>query len=295
MLTDLTVTMNTGTTLKGAWFKAPHAQTVVIIVTGVEGNLNNNPFLTTLGTTLNQVNVDLIVAHTRDAFNQLSMPNAKTGRIETYGAWSEDFENTDADVAAYLAAALRHRYEHIVLGGHSLGANKVIHYLATRPTSPIDKFLLLSPVNVDRLRDGIAGVQRSTIKHYRQRGHGSYRLPFKMFGWLSSTADTGAQWLTNETLNNVHMEPQANFDQVAAIHQTGALVIGDRDRFTRGNPVKYLKNINVHFKDAQENDLRVIAATGHIYRHKEQALADQVVKLLQQWHFISKEQSNHAS
>lgn len=294
MKTTLTATLTTGTALRGAWFQTGSAQTVVIIVTGVEGNLTNNPFLTTLGRTLNQANIDLMVAHTRDAFNQVSVPNARTGQLETYGAWSEDFRQTDEDVAAYLRVALGADYRHIVLGGHSLGANKVIHYLAAHPKSPVDKFLLLSPVNVDRLRDSISGAQRTTIRRYRRAGQGMRRLPFRLFGWLSGTADTGAQWLTNQTLNNVHLEPRADFRQVAAIRHTGALVIGERDRFTRGNPVAYLQNINRHFRAAAQNDLRFIAATGHIYRHHEQDLADQVVALVRQWRLNEKE-NEHAS
>lgn len=286
MWTELNATTTTGTVLHGAWFRTRNAQTVVIVVTGVEGNLKNNPFLTTLGKALNRAHVDLIVAHTRDAFNQVHVRNAQTGRVEIYGAWAEDFQQTDEEVAAYLRVALRENYAHVVLGGHSLGANKVIHYLAMHPQSAVEKFLLLSPVNVDRLRDSISGSQRATIQRYRRENRGTKRLPFRLFGWLSSTADTGAQWLTNNTLNNVHQDSQGDFRQVAAIQQTGALVIGERDRFTRGNPVKYLKTINRHFPAAEQNDLRFIAATGHIYRHQEQALAKQVVGLMQQWQFI---------
>lgn len=282
MLRVLNVVMDNGTVLRGCLFHDKAASSVVIIVTGVEGNIHNNPFFHNIGKTLNQHGMDLIVAHTRDAFNQVDSRNLTTGAIETYGAWSEDFTSTDSEIQAYLTYA-RTNYQRIFLGGHSLGANKVIHYLANHPEAPIKKFILLSPVNVDQLRDSILPKQRAAITAFRQRGQGKARLPFKLFRWLSATADTGYQWLTNDTLNNVHIEEDGNFTQIGNIQQHGALIIGTRDGFTRGNPRQYLTNINNHFTDPQMNQLVFIPNTGHIYRRQEQTLANQIMKLIHQW------------
>src|SRR5699024_2982615 len=114
----------------------------------------------------------------------------------------------------------------IVLGGQSLGANKVIHYLSKNPGAPIDKTLLLSPVNVDVLRRSITKEQRDYISQAENDHRGKSRLPFKLFRWLAATVDTANEWLSDDTLNNVHFDRSLDFSQVEKIKTNGALIIG---------------------------------------------------------------------
>jgi hypothetical protein len=285
MIRKLTVETTQGTLLEGVIFKAQRAETVVIIITGVEGNIQNNPFYSIIGKKLSNVGVDFIVAHTKDAFNQTKSFNRSTGKIEFYGAGTESFADSDDDVQAYLNWAVERKYKHIILGGQSLGANKVIHYLAMNPNELIDKFLLLSPVNVDVLRRSITKEQRSYILQAENNQRGKSKLPFKLFRWLAADADTANEWLFDDTLNNVHFNKGSDFSQVKKIDINGALVIGTRDRFSGGNPLNYLQNINDHWKNNRENELVLIKDAGHIYRSKEYVLADKLLELLKKWHY----------
>lgn len=194
MLLPLDVTTCSGTVLHGGIFKASQAETVVIFVTGVEGNIHNNPFYTVIGQCLNARNIDMIVAHTRDAFNRVTRVNRLSGRRKTYGSFNEHFGDSDEDIEAYLTFVKKEAYQHIVLGWQSLGANKVIHYLAGHSDASIDKFLLMSPVNLAILRSKISKLQRLTIADLVSRGAGQQLLPFRLFRWLSCTAETGNQW-----------------------------------------------------------------------------------------------------
>ncbi|WP_295730429.1 alpha/beta hydrolase [uncultured Limosilactobacillus sp.] len=283
MLKTLTVITKTGTPLTGRIFKHPHAQTVVILVTGIEGNIQNNPFYTVIGKKLTASGIDLIVVHTRDAFNQTNVFNQLTGQREVYGSFNEDFQDTNGDVGAYLDYAVAAGYQSIILGGQSLGANKVIHFLADHPEAPVDKFLLMSPVNVDVLRRNISYRQRAVIKQRLADGRANQRLPFNLFRWLSSTALTAHRWLTDDTLNNVHPGQQGDFSQLRRINYTGALLIGTRDHFTGGSPVHYLANINSYLPTAADNKLIYIQHAGHIYRQRENVVADKILALLTKW------------
>ncbi|MCD7125571.1 hypothetical protein [Limosilactobacillus caviae] len=60
-------------------------------------------------------------------------------------------------------------------------------------------------------------------------------------------------------------------------------MIGGYDRFTYGDPQKFLENINDHMQTAKQNKLVVIPETGHTYQQKEQQLADELLKLLKTW------------
>ncbi|MBO5575774.1 MAG: hypothetical protein J5956_05690 [Ruminococcus sp.] len=65
---------------------------------------------------------------------------------EIIGSWNERFEYTDDDIDAYLSYAEKLGYKHIILAGHSLGANKVIYYMS-RP-------LIREPDLIDRWQSG---------------------------------------------------------------------------------------------------------------------------------------------
>lgn len=127
----LKVATKRGLILDGAIFKSSQkSDTVLISITGIHGNFYSNPFYVNIGETLNQNVIDFIYAQTNDAFSEIPTINAKTGKEEIIGSWNEDFHNTDEDIEAYLDYAEHLGYQHIILAGHSLGANKVIYYLS---------------------------------------------------------------------------------------------------------------------------------------------------------------------
>lgn len=68
--------------------------------------------------------IDFIYAQTNDAFSEIETYNVKTGEKEICGSWNERFSYTDDDISAYLKFAAEN-YKHVILAGHSLGANKV--------------------------------------------------------------------------------------------------------------------------------------------------------------------------
>lgn len=285
MIRKLNVETSQGTVLEGIIFKSPKTQTAVIVMTGVEGNIQNNPFYTVMGKKLSNAGVDFIVGHTKDAFNRTRSINRSTGKVEEFGARTEVFADSDMDVQAYVRWALEKKYKHIVLGGQSLGANKVIHYLAQNPNSSVDKVLLLSPVNVDVLRRSIPTEQREYISQEEHDQHGKNNLPFKLFRWLACDVDTANEWLFDDTLNNVHFDKNKDFSQVEKIHVNGALVIGTRDRFSGGDPIRFLNNINDHWENNRANELIFIKGAGHIYRSKEYDLANKILELMKKWKY----------
>ncbi len=286
MVRELKVTTRTGLVLNGRLFHSTAAKTVLILITGVEGNIYNNPFYSVIGHQLQQQKVDLVVAHTRDAFNVTNAVNQVTGRQETYGAFDEYFQDGDDDVAAYVNFAMQQHYAHLILGGQSLGANKVIHYLANHPEAPIEHFLFMSPVNLAVLRKKIDRGQRSVIQEMVNAGRDEERLPFRLFRWLTSTAGNANRWLTDNTLDNVHFDPRGNFSQLKAITKSGAFLIGENDHFTGGDPATYLRTLNHQMVTAEQNRLIFIQNASHIYRNREQEVSAAISNLLKNWHIL---------
>ncbi|MBR6889304.1 MAG: alpha/beta fold hydrolase [Selenomonadaceae bacterium] len=274
---SLNVETRRGTVLNGVLFPAKASDTVVIAITGIHGNFYSNPFYYNIGDTLSTNGIDFIYAQTNDAYGEIETSNAKTGAKEIIGSWNERFSYTEEDIDAYLDCAAK-KYRHVILAGHSLGANKVIYYLSKHHDKKrVEHFILMSPANLSHMMSGVSDDERDFVEKLVRYGHGEKILPFYFMGWVICTANTAHDWLSG-ILDNTN-----NFSQLEQINHTGALIIGTYDNFTDGNPVCFLKNINSHMKTAAANKLIFIERTGHTYQQKHQEIAEIILKLAADW------------
>lgn len=279
----LNVYTKEGTELTGVLFSKKKSDWLVIAITGVHGNFYSNPFYVNMGQTLNNAGIDFMYAQTRDAFGQMISNNRLTGKKELIGSFNEDFNKADDDIEAYLNYAEANHYQHVILGGHSLGANKVIHYLAGHNNPRVDHFLFLSPANVGFLMAHLSAAEKAEIESRMNNGQGNEMLSYQMLGWLPAKVSTAYQWLHSPVIDNVHSGKNGDFSQLEKIQKSGALIIGTYDTFTEGDPSKFLENINNHMPTKNENKLIFIQNTGHTYQEKEQEVANKVTKLTQNW------------
>lgn len=280
---QIKVTTRRGVLLDGVLFEATaKADTVIIAITGIHGNFYSNPFYYNIGDTLNVSGIDFIYAQTCDAFGTIETRNVITGKDAVIGSWNERFANAEDDVEAYINYAQERGYKHIILAGHSLGANKVIYYLSRHHDPRVEHFLLLSPANLDYMTSGVSNMEREIVKRLMACGAGDKILPFPLMGWVHCTVATASDWL-GDTLNNVHTSPDGDFSQVERITHAGALLIGTFDNFTDGDPSGFLRNINAHMPTASHNKLIFIERTGHTYQQKHQEVADKILKLINNW------------
>lgn len=274
---NLNVETQRGTVLNGVLFDSGKKNAVVIAITGIHGNFYSNPFYYNIGDTLSSHGIDFIYAQTNDAFGEIETFNAKTGQKELIGSWNERFSYTNEDIDAYLDFAAKN-YRHVILAGHSLGANKVIYYLSTHHDKKrVEHFILMSPANLAYMMQNVTFDEKNFINRVVRYGQGEKILPFAFMGWVICTANTAHDWLSG-ILDNTN-----DFSQLEQINHTGALIIGTFDNFTEGDPSKFLKNINSHMSTAENNKLIFIERTGHTYQQKHQEIADKILQLASSW------------
>lgn len=286
MMFRLDVPTVRGVVLNGVLFrpqKEKTADTVMIAITGIHGNFYSNPFYYNIGDTLNAGGIDFIYAQTNDAFGRIETVNVNTGKPETIGSWNERFSYTDEDIEAYLAFAEQEDYEHIILAGHSLGANKVIYYLSRHHDPRVEHFFLLSPANLTYMMSGVTEREKQIIRSQVERGGGNKMLPFPFMGWVECVANTAFDWQFSGLLNNVHTAKDGDFSQAEKVTHTGALLVGTYDSFTDGDPSEFLRNLNDHMPTAGKNELIFIEKTGHTYQGKNREVADTILRQLQRW------------
>lgn len=286
MMFRLNVPTKRGSVLNGVLFRPrekKNTDTVMIAITGIHGNFYSNPFYYNIGDTLNSANYDFIYAQTNDAFGQIETFNVNTKEKEIIGSWNERFSYTDEDIDAYLTWACKEGYEHIILAGHSLGANKVIYYLSNNHDPRVEHFFLLSPANLTYMMSGVTAREKQMIKDQVKRGDGDKLLPFPFMGWVECIANTAYDWQFSGVLNNVHTAHDGDFSQAEKIVHTGALLVGTYDNFTDGDSSDFLRNLNAHMPTAEQNKLIFIEKTGHTYQMKNQEVADDILAQLNEW------------
>ena len=286
MMFQLNVPTKRGVVLNGVLFrnqKERTSDTVMIAITGIHGNFYSNPFYYNIGDTLNGGDIDFIYAQTNNAFSEIPTVNIRTGKKETIGSWNERFSYTDDDLDAYITFAQQEGYQHIILGGHSLGANKVIYYLSRNHDKRVEHFFLLSPANLTYMMSGVTNREKELIKAQVEHGDGDKMLPFPFMGWVTCIANTAWDWQFSGLLNNVHTAKDGDFSQASALSHTGALLVGTYDNFTDGDPSDFLRNLNNHMATAADNKLIFIEKTGHTYQMKHQEVADKILAQLQEW------------
>lgn len=273
-----------GVLLDGALFSSlQKSDTVMIAITGIHGNFYSNPFYYNIGNTLSAAGIDFVYAQTNDAFGAIRTQNTVTGNDEVIGSWNERFEWALDDVEAYVNYAENAGYKHIILGGHSLGANKVIFFLSKTHDQRVEKFLLMSPANIDYMTSSVDERQRFIIQQLYYDGKSDYMLPFRLMGWVECTVATAYDWIFSGILNNVHTSKDGDFSQVASLTHHGAMLIGTYDNFTDGDPSGFLTNINSHTPDPSKNQLVFIERTGHTYQQKHQEVADEILRIITNW------------
>ncbi len=286
MMFKLNVPTKRGVVLNGVLFRNTEerkADTVMIAITGIHGNFYSNPFYYNIGDTLNNGGIDFIYAQTNDAFGEIETINVNTGQKELIGSWNERFFYTEDDIDAYLNFAVSEGYKHVILAGHSLGANKVIYYLSKNQDTRVEHFFLLSPANLDYMMSGVTERQKNIIREQVERGDGDKMLPFPFMGWVACIANTAYDWYFSGILNNVHTDKHGDFSQAEKITHTGALLVGTYDNFTDGDPSEFLRNLNDHIPTGDENKLIFIEKTGHTYQKKEQEAADDILRQIKEW------------
>lgn len=278
-----------GVLLNGVLFREQEERktdTLLIAITGIHGNFYSNPFYFNIGETLSNNQIDFLYAQTNDAFSQIKTYNILTKEEEIIGSQNERFSYTLQDIDAYLSWAKEQGYRHLILAGHSLGANKVIYYLSRTQDSRVDKFFLLSPANLDYMMSGVTPEEARIIRTQVERRDGEKMLPFPFMGWVECIAYTAYDWYFSGLLNNVHTAPDADFSQAEAIRHTGALLVGTYDNFTDGDPSDFLRNLNHHMPTKEQNHLIFIEKTGHTYQMKNQEVADLILKQIRDWGMV---------
>ena len=267
-----------GLILKGAMWGDTSMNTVVIMMSGICSNVFQNELLPEAGKVLSKNGIAFIAGQATDAFSFISYSNIKTGKQTTTGVVTDDFSMAYEDVESYVKYAKDLGFKKIILAGHSLGSNRVIHYLANTTDEYVDNFILSAPVDLKHFFDIIPDKEMyfDTAQKFVDEGRGKDILPFAFMGFSPMTANTLLAFYNAENLKNCPViSGDGETRSLSQIKVNGAFIIGACDSMTNKNAEGFIRKINSYCKNLEKNRIVVVPNASHIYyaKHNEHACA----------------------
>ena len=267
-----------GLILKGAMWGDTSMNTVVIMMSGICSNVFQNELLPEAGKVLSKNGIAFIAGQATDAFSFISYSNTKTGKQTTTGVVTDDFSMAYEDVESYVKYAKDLGFKKIILAGHSLGSNRVIHYLANTTDEYVGNFILSAPVDLKHFFDIIPDKEMyfDTAQKFVDEGRGKDILPFAFMGFSPMTANTLLAFYNAENLKNCPViSEDGETRSLSQMKVNGAFIIGACDSMTNKNAEGFIRKINSYCKNPEKNRIVVVPNASHIYyaKHKEHACA----------------------
>lgn len=267
-----------GLVLKGAIWGDTSMDTVVIMMSGICSNVFQNELLPEAGKVLSENGIAFIAGQTMDAFSFISYSNTKTGKQTTTGVVTDDFSMSYEDVESYVKYAKDLGFKKIILAGHSLGSNRVIHYLANTADNYVNNFIISAPVDLRHFFDIIPDkeIYLETAQKFVDEGRGKDILPFAFMGFSPMTANTLLAFYNAENLKNCPViSDDGETRSLSQMKVNGAFIIGACDDMTNKDAEGFIRKINSYCKNPKKNRIVVVPNASHIYyaKHNEHACA----------------------
>ena len=278
-----------GLELKGAMWGRDRMNTVVIMMSGICSNVFQNDLLTSTGGLLSKNNIAFIAGHAMDAFSCIAYSDFSTGKQKYTGVVYDDFSLVYEDVEAYVKFARDLGFKNIILAGHSLGSNKIIHYLGNTSDNFVDYFIVSAPVDLAHWFEVMPNVKEciELAKKFVDENRGTEILPYLFGGFSPMSAETVLSFYNAFNLRNCPVI--SNNGETASLFNikvNGSFVIGEKDSLTDGNPEGFMVKLNSYCKHPERNQVIVIPDASHIFYGKDKEYAQTILECVEKHSFL---------
>lgn len=269
-----------GLELVGTIFGNKSADTVLVMLTGICSNVFQNELLNSTGKLLSENGIAVIIAHAHDSFSCFAYTDFSIGKQRHAGTFNDDFNMVYEDVETYVKCAKNMGFKNIILAGHSLGSNKIIHYLGNTPDNFVDYFIVSSPIDIMHWWNIMPNINEcfSLAKKWVDEGRGDDILPFMFGGFSPMTAKTVLGFYNADNLKNCPvLSHQGETNSLYNIKPNGVFIIGSKDSVTGESPKGFMEVLNSWTVEPDRNKVIEIEGGSHIFYGKHDIYAKTVL------------------
>lgn len=272
-----------GLELVGTIFNSEKSDTILIMMTGICSNVFQNELLYTTGNLLSKNSISVIIAHAHDSFSCFSYTDFSIGKQRTTGVFNDDFNMVYEDVESYVKKAKDMGFKNIILAGHSLGSNKIIHYLGNTPDNFVDYFIVSSPVDIMHWWKVMPNIDEcfNLAKKWVDEGRENDILPLMFGGFSPMTAKTVLGFYNADNLKNCPvLSGEGETKSLYNIKPRGTFIIGSKDSVTGDSPKCFMETLNRWTKEPECNKVIEIEDGSHIFYGKHDVYAQTVLEVI---------------
>ena len=273
-----------GLELKGAIWGDKSMDSVVIMMSGICSNVFQNDLLTATGELLNKHNIAFIAGHAMDAFSCIGYSDFSTGKQKYTGVVFDDFSLVYEDVESYVKYAKKLGFHNIILAGHSLGSNKIIHYLGNTADNFVDYFIVSAPVDLGHWFKVMPNIDKciKLAQEFVDENRGDEILPYMFGGFSPMSAETALNFYNAFNLKNCPViSNDGETNSLYNISINGSFIIGEKDSLTDGDPKGFMEKINACCKNPSLNKIIVVPDASHIFYGKHEEYARTILNCIE--------------
>lgn len=273
-----------GLELKGGIFDAQGTDTVLVMLTGICSNIFQNELLYSMGKLLQENGIATIIGHAHDSFSCFAYTDFSTGKQKISGTFDDNFEMVYEDVEAYVKYAKELGFKNIILGGHSLGSNKIIHYLGNTKDNFIDYFIISSPVDIMHWWNVMPNIDNcfNMAKEWAEKGRGEDILPFLFGGFSPMKAKTVLGFYNADNLKNCPvLSKKGETVSLRNMKPNGSFIIGSKDSVTGDSPKGFMEQLNLWTAHSERNRVIEVKDASHIFYGMHDIYAKTVLDCIQ--------------
>ena len=273
-----------GLELKGAMWGDSSMNSVVIMMSGICSNVFQNDLLTATGELLSRNNIAFIAGHAMDAFSCIGYSDFSINKQRYTGTVFDDFSLAYEDVESYVKYAKNLGFCNIILAGHSLGSNKIIHYLGNTSDNFVDYFIVSAPVDLGHWFNVMPNVKEciELAQNFVDKGRGENILPYLFGGFSPMSANAVLSFYNAFNLKNCPViSNDGETNSLSNIKINGSFIIGAKDSLTDGDPKGFMEKINSHCKFPSRNQVIVVPEASHIFYGMHEEYAQTVLECIE--------------
>lgn len=275
--------------LQGFHWSPNDKKTCIVFIHGMSGNIIENYFGEVLGDKLSQNGYGFIYGHNR-GYGHIN--DIKTKEIKKDGSYKhrrvgvafERFEECIFDIDLWVSKAKELGYKKIILMGHSLGCNKVIHYYSKTKPQIIDSIILASPPDMVGLAKAEQNYQDmlTEAKNNIENGQPRKMLDSLLWDYYYISSQTLVDLVTeNCAADNLPLlrNPEV-FDELSQINIPIFSFMGEYDDVVTRSLREDLELIKEKAINCPKFDIEILEKANHNYANKENELAEMILKWL---------------
>lgn len=251
---------------------------------GMGGNFYENRFIDVMAENITKAGYAFLSINTRGHDIIADFPIA--GSEEKYkriGDAYEKFEECLLDIKPAIDYLQKNGYVEVVLCGHSLGAVKVVYYVAKTQDTRVTKLILMSPPDMIGLAE--EGSNHKDLLAQSQKmiseGRGEELLPVKIWDWYHLSANTYVDLNSRDNpvdIFNTYDKTKPSL--LSEIKIPTLAFLGEKDDAAILPQREALEVIKSKATNAPSFEIGIIDDAPHSYFGREQVMAERIVKWL---------------